>query len=119
MNTRKIGQHYEEVAAAYLANEGIRIIDRNVTCGRIGEIDIIGVQPSEKNDEPETLIFFEVKYRKSASYGYPVQAVDLKKQTKLRRCAEYYLAYKKNDSYIRFDVIAMEGEKITWYKNAF
>ena len=33
MNTRKIGQHYEEVAAAYLANEGIRIIDRNVTCG--------------------------------------------------------------------------------------
>ncbi len=114
MNTRQIGTHFEEAAAAYLENEGIKIIDRNVTCGKIGEIDIIG-----SDEETQTLIFFEVKYRKNADSGYPAQAVDTAKQRKIRRCAEFYLTYKPTDHFIRFDVIAIEGEKIMWYKNAF
>ena len=114
MNTRQIGTHFEEAAAAYLENEGIKIIDRNVTCGKIGEIDIIG-----SDEETQTLIFFEVKYRKDSRTGYPAEAVDIAKQNKIRRCAEYYLAYKPTEKYLRFDVIAIEGEEIRWYKNAF
>ncbi len=114
MNTRQIGTHFEEAAIAYLKDEGIDIIDKNVTCGRIGEIDIIG-----SDEETQTLIFFEVKYRKDSHTGYPAEAVDAAKQKKIRRCAEYYLAYKPTDNFIRFDVIAIEGEEIRWYKNAF
>ena len=114
MNTREIGKFYEDAAAEYLKNHGIVILDRNVVCGRIGEIDIIG-----REEENNTLIFFEVKYRKNHKVGYPEESVDKRKQGKLRRCAEYYLAYRHTDGYVRFDVIAVEDEEITWYKNAF
>ncbi len=133
MNKRQIGTHFEEAAISFLENAGIKIVDRNVTCGKIGEIDIIGIEDTGINDpvrssegrdhvsdeETQTLIFFEVKYRKDASRGFPAEAVDKAKQKRLRRCAEYYTAYRPSDRYIRFDVIAIEGEKITWYRNAF
>ncbi len=131
MNTREIGTHYEEAAIAYLENEGIEIIDRNVTCGKLGEIDIVGIDRSRievfategtetgSDKDAGTLVFFEVKYRKSAASGHPEDAVDRRKQEKLRKCAQYYLAYKAKDMYIRFDVIAIQGEEINWYKNAF
>ena len=131
MNTREIGRHYEEAAAAYLENEGIRIIDRNVTCGKLGEIDLIGIDPDMPavvvpgvdealgGEEAGTIVFFEVKYRKSDASGYPEEAVDLRKQKKIRRCAQYYLAYRPGKMYVRFDVIAVQGEEIRWYKDAF
>ena len=112
MNTREKGTYYEEAAAAYIEDRGITIVDRNVRCGRIGEIDIIG-------RDADTLIFFEVKYRKDHRHGYPEEAVDRRKQNRLRSCARYYLAYRHMDAYVRFDVIAVEDEQITWYKNAF
>ncbi len=114
MNTRKIGRFYEDAVAEYLKNNGITIVDRNVTCGRIGEIDIIG-----REEETKTLIFFEIKYRKNHKVGYPEESVGGRKQGKIRRCAEYYLAFRHTDYYVRFDVIAVEDEEITWYKNAF
>lgn len=115
MNTREVGAYYEDAAVEYLRDNGVKIIDRNVTCGRFGEIDIIGYT----EDSVNTLIFFEVKYRRSDKHGHPVEAVDNNKQNKIRKCAEYYLAYKKSGSYVRFDIIAIQGEEITWYKNAF
>ncbi len=119
MNTRNIGTHYEEAAIEYLKSQGITIIDRNVVCGKVGEIDIIGREADKGKDEVHTLIFFEVKYRKNTKYGYAAQAVNASKQNKIRRCAEYYLAYRNTDDYIRFDVLAIDGEEISWYKNAF
>ncbi len=133
MNTRQIGTHFEEAAIEYLKNEGIEIVGKNVTCGRIGEIDIIGIEDTGHNgrvsasegrenvsdEETQTLIFFEVKYRKSSKMGYPAEAVDAAKRRKILKCAEYYLAYKPTKRYVRFDVIAIKDEEITWYKNAF
>ena len=127
MNTREIGTYYEDAVAAYLVGEGVKIIDRNVRCGKIGEIDIIGLETASgvsaeilrDSEDAQTLIFFEVKYRKNHSHGYPAEAVDKKKQSKIRKCAEYYLTYKSEKRFIRFDVIAVEGEEINWYKNAF
>lgn len=117
MNKRTYGQQYEEMAAAYIAGEGIKIIGRNVHMGRIGEIDIIGIDQSSSFGE--TLVFFEVKYRKDDRFGTAVEAVDLKKQQTIKKCASYYLAYRNIKSFIRFDVIAIDGEKINWIKNAF
>lgn len=117
MNTRAIGGFYEEAAIEYLKENGISIIDKNVTCGKIGEIDIIGIDQGQKYGD--TLVFFEVKYRKDMRMGEPSEAVNVQKQLKIRKCAQYYLRFKNINKLIRFDVISICGDKIKWYKNAF
>lgn len=111
MNKRGTGTFYEEAVCNYLKNAGIEILVRNYRCS-MGEIDIIGTQG-------DVLIFFEVKYRKNDSFGDALEAVDLKKQKKIINCANYYLAFKQNDKYIRFDVIGITGDNIKWIKDAF
>ncbi|MCL2670172.1 MAG: YraN family protein, partial [Syntrophaceae bacterium] len=60
---RQTGQQGEAVAAAHLGEQGYRIIDRNYRC-RFGEIDLIAL-------EGETLVFIEVKCRRSDAFGPP------------------------------------------------
>lgn len=113
INKRKTGNAYERRAAEYLETQGVKIIEMNYTL-KSGEIDIIGI-------DDNTYIFVEVKYRKSASYGAPAEAVTYSKQRRICRVATLYKQIKKlptNGSY-RFDVISILNDKITWYKNAF
>jgi len=111
MNKRGTGTFYEDAVCKYLENAGVEIIERNYRCSK-GEIDIIGIQG-------EVLIFFEVKYRRNNEFGDALEAVDIKKQKRIINCANYYLAFKSSDKYIRFDVIGITGEKIKWIQNAF
>lgn len=62
MNKREIGSGYEEMAAAYLIEQGYKIVARNFS-GRRGEIDIIA-------RDGEYLVFVEVKYRRDET-GQP------------------------------------------------
>lgn len=82
---RKTGDSGEDAACRLLEREGYTIAARNYSC-RMGEIDIIAVNPDEK-----LFAFVEVKTRRSTSFGMPSEAVDRKKQQKLRRCAELYM----------------------------
>ena len=111
MNKRDVGTFYEDVAVRYLEENGVEIIARNYRC-RLGEIDLIGRQG-------KVLIFFEVKYRKSTNYGSSLQAVDVRKQKQIVRTAKYYLTYDRSDSYIRFDVIGIDNDRVEWIKDAF
>lgn len=113
MNNRRVGAEKETLAAEYLEKSGYRILERNFYC-RMGEIDII----AREND---TLVFVEVKYRKAAGYGMPEEAVSTIKQKKIYKAAMYYIykCKKSLDEPCRFDVIAVEGEEIRHYKNAF
>lgn len=112
MNKRKVGSDYEEIAARFIEDRGIRIIDHNVYCGKIGEIDLIGRGEG-------CLIFFEVKYRKNNKSGYALEAITPAKIEKCRRCAQYYLQYKQESLPVRFDCIGIDGDEITWVKDAF
>ena len=89
-------------------------IDLIIHKGKVGEIDIIA-------KEDQTLVFVEVKYRKDDKKGYPAQAVDQRKQQKIRKSAMIYL--KKNhlsfEQPIRFDVVEILGKKIRVIKHAF
>ena len=67
MNQKKTGTAYEKIAADYVRNQGIFILEKNYRISQ-GEVDLIG-------ETEECIIFFEVKYRKTASYGYPWEAV--------------------------------------------
>lgn len=113
LNKRKTGNAYERRAAQYLASQGVKILEMNYTL-KHGEIDIIGL-------EGNTLIFVEVKYRKNTSHGAPAQSVTYSKQRTICRVATLYKQFKKlpNNGSIRFDVIAILNDEITWYKNAF
>lgn len=113
MNQRKKGEAAENVAVQFLKLQGYQILARNFYA-RTGEIDIIA-------EESGYLVFIEVKFRKNTEYGYPAQAVDQKKQEKIRKTAMVYLK-KKHISFersIRFDVVEILGKKIRVIKHAF
>jgi putative endonuclease len=110
------GKKGEELAAARLAEAGYRIIERNYRC-LFGEIDIVA-------EEGETLVFAEVKSRRSEAYGDPQLAVGREKQKKISRIAMHYLTEKRLcHRPARFDVVAVKmlpsGCKIELIRNAF
>ena len=112
MNKRAIGSAWEEAVACYLSQAGVSILARNYRCSQ-GEIDLIGYHR-------DCLVFFEVKYRKNELYGKPEEAVNIRKQENICRCALVYLhCHGGMERAVRFDVVAVCGEQIRWYQNAF
>ncbi len=112
-NKRQIGSHYEHLAAEYLKQRGVEILEQNYQT-RYGEIDLIA-------RDGRYLVFIEVKFRTKATKGNPAEAVDFRKQQRIRNAARYYL-YKHRygeDTPCRFDVIGILGNEIQWIKNAF
>jgi len=70
----------------------------------------------------DTVVFVEVRYRRSNRFGGAVQSVDRHKQRKLARSAQQFLQqhHKLNNQPCRFDVIALSAATPPeWIKNAF
>ena len=113
MNRRAVGSEKEAKAAEYLTAQGIKILESNYSC-RAGEVDLIG-------EDHGCLVFFEVKWRRSGYSGDPSEAVDCRKQQKICRVCDNYRMFHKElyKLQVRFDVLAMEEEKVNWIKNAF
>lgn len=100
MSATDIGHRGEEAAAAYLARQGMTVVDRNWRHER-GEIDIIALDGDE-------LVICEVKTRASTTAGQPEEAVSPAKQRRLVRLAEAYVAAAgSHDVQVRFDVISI------------
>lgn len=113
MNKRSVGSNYEEMAVRYLRLQGLKILANNFRC-RMGEVDIIAQDKTH-------LIFVEVKYRRDSLNGNPADAVNYRKQQKICKVADFYRIGHRlpADTPIRFDVVAILGDEITWHKNAF
>lgn len=113
INTRQLGSYYESMAAEYLKQQGYEIIERNFSC-RLGEIDLIA-------REGDSIIFVEVKYRSRNDCGYPSEAVNQKKQRRISNAASYYIWKKYGNRPVscRFDVVSIQKEKITLYRDAY
>ena len=112
-NKRMEGSRYEQLAARYLEQKGMDVLELNYRC-RTGEIDIIA-------RDGGYLVFVEVKYRRDDKMGNPKEAVNRKKQKKISMTASYYLMREcgRMDIPCRFDVAAVLGEQIEVVKNAF
>jgi putative endonuclease len=101
MDTRRRGTEGEDRAVAYLQERGYRILVRNYRFGR-GEIDIVA-------QDRGTLVFVEVKARRSTAFGAPEEAVTPRKRRQLKKIAAGYLFERRIDGRdCRFDVIAVE-----------
>lgn len=106
------GNAGEILAVNFLKSKKYQIIQTNYS-NKIGEIDIIA-----KKDG--VLVFVEVKSRATLAFGRPIEAVDFRKQNKIRTTAELYLAFKHMSEHdVRFDVIEIVGDQINHVENAF
>ncbi len=112
-NTRQKGNAYEDLAVAYLQRQGCEILARNFYT-RHGELDIVMRHQGY-------LCFVEVKYRKDFRYGSASEAVSYGKQKHMYYAARQFLYVRglSEQQAIRFDVVAVQGEDIRWYPNAF
>ena len=98
--TDRLGAHGERIAAAYLVDAGLRLLDRNWRC-RQGELDLVA-------REGDALVFCEVKTRRGTGYGHPVEAVTPRKQARLRVLAQRWLAaHDEHAPDLRFDVVGV------------
>lgn len=113
MNTRQTGAEKEQIAAEYLEEHGMRIIERNFRV-RQGEIDLVGRHEGY-------LVFVEVKYRADSSKGSALDAVTPHKQRQICRTADFYRMRHGlgDDTPVRYDVLAIQGREIDWLPNAF
>lgn len=107
-----VGNDKETLACEHLQAKGLRLLARNYRL-RSGEIDLI-LQDSD------TIVFVEVRYRKSTLYGGALQSINYKKQQRIIRTAQHYLMKHAPYAQARFDVVAIEGrDHIEWIPNAF
>ena len=109
---RKIGNDAEMVAVEFLKKNGYKIVEKNFNT-RFGEIDVIAL-------DGDTLAFVEVKYRKSADFGNPFDAIGFHKKARLRKTAWCYVKkYGISNADLRFDVVSILDDKIDLLRNAF
>lgn len=106
------GKFGETLAENFLKKQKYQILFKNYK-NKIGEIDIIA-------RDGKTLVFVEVKFRTTANFGLPREAVNAHKINKIQNTALGFLQEKGlENAEIRFDVIDILGETITHIKNAF
>lgn len=116
--TRAVGDAAEMRALAWLQAQGLRLEERNYRVARGphargGEIDLV------MRERDGTLIFVEVRARGGASHGGAAASVGSDKQRKLVYAAQHYLLRFTVPPPCRFDVVALDGDEITWLRAAF
>ena len=114
----KFGRKAENLALRYLLKQDLTLLERNFR-SRFGEIDLIMQQNN-------TIIFVEVRARKTDTFLHPAESIDYRKRARIRKTSQVYMhktaAWNRFD--MRFDVIALTGStgpgmKIDWIKAAF
>jgi len=116
VSSHKLGKDGEEAALRFLENKNFRIIKQGFRFYK-GEIDIIAY-------DQKTLVFLEVKSRRSHKFGFPEEALTPAKQKQLRKVAlGYCTLHKIQDVECRFDVLSLtyndKGYSVSHIKNAF
>jgi putative endonuclease len=101
MNAKDLlGRQGEQMAADYLTNAGLEILERNWRCSR-GEIDIVAA-------DGRVLVICEVKTRSDVRFGTPLEAITRQKAWRLRRLAALWLVTQHvMFEEIRIDVVGV------------
>ena len=117
-STKAVGDSAEQRALAYLQQQGLRLVCRNYRLAggprqRGAEIDLIMQAPDG------TLVFVEVRARRSAAHGGAAASVLAPKQRRIVRAAQHYLMSLATLPPCRFDVVAVDREALHWLQAAF
>ena len=100
MNNIEIGKKGEKLAQEYLVKNRYKIIDTNKHFSRFCEIDIIAL-------EKDTLVFCEVKTRKTNICGSPFEAITKSKYQNIKKGVFYYLQENPKFKNFRIDAISI------------
>jgi len=104
----------EQRALDYLLSQGLCLVARNFRV-RVGELDLVMRQGRE-------LVVVEVRRRSSAGFGGAAASVTPVKQQRIRRAAQAFLLASCGVAAwpaLRFDVVAIQGDRIEWIRAAF
>lgn len=112
------GDEAEARALTHLRRQGLALVERNYRVARGphahgGEVDLI------VRERDGTLVFVEVRLRRDAAHGGAAASVGATKQRRLAFAANHYLMRLPRPPACRFDVVAIDGERIEWLKGAF
>lgn len=111
---RELGAAGEDLAAAWYVERGYAVVARNWRC-RAGELDLVLRRGG-------TLVFSEVKARRSVRTGAPAEAVTAVKQRRIRGLALQWLAEAgpaARARELRFDVVSVLGAQVEVVERAF
>ena len=112
------GDAAEALALGWLEARGLTLVERNYRVARGprahgGEVDLI------VRDRDGTLVFVEVRSRADARFGGAGASVGATKRRRLVHAAQCYLQRYAAPPPCRFDVVAIDGERIEWLRAAF
>jgi len=118
VTSKGVGDDGEARAWLHLQRQGLTLVQRNYRVARGprsrgGEIDLV------LRDRDGTLVFVEVRSRAGVSHGGAAESVGWTKQRSLVLAAQHYLRRFAAPPPCRFDVVAIDGERIEWIKAAF
>ena len=105
------GAQAEQRAAQYLLQQGLKQVAQNYR-SRFGEIDLI-------MRDGAALVFIEVRLRRNANFGGAAASIDTRKQRRIVRTAQQYLAGLAHVPPCRFDAVLMDDNGVQWLRNAF
>jgi putative endonuclease len=108
---KELGRTTEDEACVYLRGLGYRIIERNWR-SPFGELDIIA-------RDGDSLVIVEVKARTGSTFGGPEGALSAAKRERIVTATRAYLAASDAQLPLRFDLVAVEGDRVTLYRDAF
>jgi putative endonuclease len=116
--TKARGDAAEALALAYLQDRGLTLMARNyrVALGpsrRAGEVDLI------LRERDGTVVFVEVRSRRSTRAGGAAASVTSTKQRRIVHAARHYLRGWAELPPCRFDVVAIDAGELTWLPGAF
>ena len=114
----KPGAAAEDEALRWLVQRGLALVQRNYRVARGphargGEIDLV------MRAADGTLVFVEVRARRSASHGGAAASVSAAKQRSLVFAAQNFLLRYATPPPCRFDVVAIDGGNVQWLQGAF
>jgi len=104
------GELGEDLALHYLQRQGLSLLQRNFRC-KGGEIDLV-------MQDGAALVFVEVRKRAASGFGGAAASVTARKQARLILAAQLFLQRYRSPPACRFDVIAIDGDKLSWIPNA-
>ncbi len=118
VTTKSRGDEAEGRALAHLQAQGLKLVERNYRVARGprargAEVDLI------MSDKDGTLVFVEVRQRSRADHGGAAASVSRAKQRKCILGAQHYLLQLASCPPCRFDVVALDGDTLTWLPAAF
>ena len=104
VNSHERGKRYEALAAAFLEARGWKVLGRNVRWGR-KEVDLVA-------RKGRTVAFVEVKGRRGAGFGDPLEAITYRKRREIESVGRWWIESKGGpDDLYRFDALAIYDDR--------